>query len=67
MADLSVLLDGLTCTKPWTLDDSRALYAMLKPTIAHDAKLDIYSPRGDQVFVTITSPRGEIRRTYDVV
>ena len=65
--DFIVLLEGLTCTKPWTLDDSRALYAMLKPELAMDAKLDIHCPLGTQVFVTISSPRDTVRKVYDVV
>lgn len=64
--DIIAALDGITCTSPWTLDDSRALYAMLKPTIASDAKLDINCPRGDQVIVEVSSPRGTIRKVYDV-
>jgi hypothetical protein len=67
MSDLDALLASVTCTKPWTLDDSRALYAMLKPTTSPDEHVDINCPRGDQVFVTISSPRGTIRKVYDVV
>lgn len=61
------LLETVTCTAPWTLDDSRALYTMLKNAAGSDALVDVHCPRGDRVIVTVTSPRGQVRKTYDVV
>ena len=62
-------LATITCTLPWTLDDSRDLYELLKPFTNADEKLDVYNPRGDQVIVTIMSDTGDLvaRKVYDAV
>ncbi len=66
MSDISALLDGITFTAPYALDDARELFAALK-FLAPGAIVDVHSPRGTQVFVEIRTERGVLSRTYDVV
>lgn len=65
---LVAVLNGLTFTSPYSLDDARELLAMIHQ-LAPGVIADVYSPRGTQVFVEIRlSAIGEaVRRTYDVV
>lgn len=60
-SDLHRLLDGLTCTRPFTLEDARALYTLIKH-VAPNAYVDVYTTRGDAVHVCV----GDLTRDLPV-
>lgn len=60
-------LDTITCTAPWTLDDSRALYAALHQRLDGHARVDVRSPDGTQVLVVINVGDRIAERVFDVV
>lgn len=50
--DFYTWLGGLTCTKPFTLDDAKALHVMIKGAMPN-AYVDVYWTRGDCVHILI--------------
>lgn len=60
------VLEGLTFTAPYSLDDARELFAMIHK-LAPGSIADVHSPLGTKVFVEIRTERGTLQRAYDVV
>lgn len=59
-------LNSVECTAPFTVHDCRALYAMIRPQVDKDAKVDVYTTRGDEVIVRVETARGTLTRTIPV-
>lgn len=58
---LVVWLNGVVPTAPFTLDDAKALYNMIK-AMAHDSIVDVHATdaRFSQVHVLIETPDGKV-------
>lgn len=50
-------LAGLVCTNPFTVDDAIELKAMIKSMCGEKALVDVYTQRGDRVFVRVDDRR----------
>lgn len=60
-------LNGLTCVAPFTVDDARELYNMLKSALGTSSIVDVHiTPNPDTVHVAIDSPTLTCERTYVV-
>jgi hypothetical protein len=59
-------LNTVRCTAPFTLDDARELYKLIK-YVAAPAFVDVFTRVGDKVFIRIETARGVLERTIDVV
>lgn len=59
-------LSSVDCTAPFTVDDCKALYDLIKPQVDKDAKVDVYTTRGDEVVVRIETPKGIVQRAIPV-
>jgi hypothetical protein len=46
-------LAGLVCTNPFTVADAIELKAMIKAMLGDKVLVDVYTGRGDQVFVRV--------------
>lgn len=59
-------LASVTLTHPFTLDDARELFGMIRNAI--DAQhIDVYTGTDDKVHVRVETERGVIERVIDVV
>lgn len=66
---VSELLDTLdvTCTAPWTLEDSAELYKIVRAIVSDDAKVDVYTPTGKEVIVRVEYTTGVVAKRYYAV
>lgn len=62
-------LDTTRCTKPFTVDDARELHTMIHQALTPwpDTVVDVFTTRGDKVFVRVETVKGVVERTIDVV
>lgn len=52
-------LDSVKITAPFTLDDARALFAMIKSAVPN-ARVDVYTTKGDVVHVRVDDVRRDL-------
>lgn len=61
-------LKGITPTKPFTVGDAGELQAMIRGALGPTAKVEVYTQRGDKVFITVWGLGDEpIKDELDVV
>ena len=65
VVSLIELLEGLTFTAPYSIDDAKAVHAMIHQ-LAPTAVVDVYQ-RGADVVVEVRTERGTIARVCAVV
>ena len=54
-------LAGLACTNPFTVADAAELKTMIKGMCGERALVDVYTQRGDLVFVRVDDRRWTLR------
>lgn len=52
-AEFATWIESVTCTKPFTVADAIELKAMIKALLGEKVLVDVYTGRGDQVFVRV--------------
>lgn len=65
MTELHAFLDGLTCTRPFTIADATALHGLIHTVLAGAVVaciVDVYTTNGDAVHVRVETPRGVVTR-----
>ncbi len=61
-------LDGITPTKPFTVADATELHAMIRAALAEwNVKIDVYTQRGQQVFIRVDGMGEPFLQVLDVV
>lgn len=64
---LDDVLKGVTCTKPFTPLDARALHMLIHTSLPGSGAVDVYTTRGDLVYVRVETENGTIARELPVV
>lgn len=64
---LDDVLKGITCTKPFTPLDARALHMLIHTSLPESGAVDVYTTRGDVVYVRVETSSGAIERELPVV
>lgn len=65
MTELHAFLDGLTCTRPFTIADATALHGLIHTVLA-GAVVDVYTTKGDAVHVRVETPRSVVTRDLQI-
>lgn len=60
-------LKGITPTKPFTFGDAGELQAMIRSALGPSAKVEVYTQRGDEVFITVWGFGEPVKDVLDVV